>query len=326
MGRIQTGSPPFMETAEMNANDLLIWLSAKGSGSWSRFRAAVDELYLSDDSNGDDEDLNESAQVGGGLQVHHRLRLNLERLGHTEFFRKGFQNGWRVVPPTLACLSNKSEAVGTLCGARTDQLLARIENVAAALRITVTGQPECPDRIQIIAQDQSRLQQFAESTGLYFQPDAVRMLLAAAPSVDDPQLRTLTEMPFGTDWEVNRFSVSKLRWTSASPGEATSAFFGLFRFYVRFQHHYYLCLRGKAYRVPVQVGKYIVLRKRRLCVISYDEDKQTLSMPVSCRPPLLIDRALTLCTGLIPGVENGRLEFHNINKTIALTTSALMRQ
>ena len=86
----------------MNANDLLIWLSAKGSGNWSRFRVAIDELYLPDDPIGDDEDLNENAPVGGDLPVQHRLRLNLERLGHAEFFRKGFQNGWRVVPPTLA--------------------------------------------------------------------------------------------------------------------------------------------------------------------------------------------------------------------------------
>lgn len=315
-----------METAKMNANDILIWLSAKGTGSWSRFRAAVDELYLSDDFNSDDEDLNENAPVGGGLQVHHRLRLNLERLGHAEFFRKGFQKGWCVVPSTLISLSNKSEAIGTLCGARTDKLLARIENIASALRITVTGQLECPDRIQIIAQYQSQLQQLAESVGLNFQPDAVRMLLAAVTPVDDPQLRTQTEMPFGSDWKVDHFSKSKLRWTSSSPSEASSAYFGLFRFYVRFQHHYYLRMRAKAYKVPVQVGKYIVIRKRRPRVIFYDEDKQTLSMPVTCRPPVLIDRALTLCTGLIPDVENGRLKFHNINKTIALTTLALLRQ
>jgi len=315
-----------MEKAEMNANDLLIWLSAKGSGNWSRFRAAIDELYLLDDPIGDDEDLNENAPVGGGLPVQHRLRLNLERLGHAEFFRKGFQNGWRVVPPTLACLSNNSEAVGTLCGARTGKLLEHVENADSTLRTTFSIQQGCPDRIQIIAKYESQLQNFADSVGLYFQPDAVRMLLSAVPPVDNLQLRTPTELPFGTDWDVNRFSARKLQWVSASSGEAASAFFGLYRFYVRFQYHYYLCLRKKAYKIPVQVGKYIVLRKKRRHVLSYDEDKQILSMPVSCRPPPLIDRALTLCTGLIPDVENGRLEYSNINKTTALTSSALLRQ
>lgn len=310
----------------MNANDLLIWLSAKGSGSWSRFRAAVDELYLSDDFNDVDEDVIESASTSGDLPFHHRLRLNLERLGHAEFFQKDFQNGWRVVPPALTCPSNGSEAVGILCGARTAQLLAQIETSAVAPRIIVTGQPECPDRTQVIAQDQSQLRQIAESTGLYFLPDAARMLLAAIPPVDNPQLRAPCEMPFGADWEVSRFSVTKLQWSSASPDEARSASFGLFRFYVHFQNHYYFCLHGKSFRIPVQIGKYIVLRKRRRRVISYDENKQTLSMPVSCCPPALIDRALTLCTGLIPVVENGQLTFNNITKKIALTSLALMRQ
>jgi len=305
---------------------LVIWLSAKGSGSWSRFRAAVNELYLSDDFIGDDEDVIESAPASGDLPFHHRLRLNLERLGHAEFFCKDFKNGWRVVPPTLACLSNGSEAVGILCGARPEQLLVQIENSAAAPRIMVDDQPECPNRIQIIAQDQSQLRQIAESTGLYFLPDAARMLLAAIPPVDNPQLRAQSEMPFGADWEVSRFSVNKLQWSSVSPDEARSAFFGLFRFYVHFQNHYYLCLHGKSYRIPVQIGKYIVLRKGRRRVVSYDENKQTLSIPVSCRPPALIDRALTLCTGLIPVVENGQLTFNNINKTTALTSLELMRQ
>lgn len=315
-----------MEKDEMNANDLLIWLSAKGSGNWSRFRTAVDDLSLPNDPIGDDEDLNENAPVGGGLSVQHRLRLNLERLGHTEFFRKDFQNGWRVVPPTLACLRKNSEAVGTLCGARTGQLLEHVGNTDSTFQTTFSIQQECPDRIQIIANYESQLQKFADSVGLYFQPNAVRMLLAAVPPVDNPQLRTPTELPFGTDWDVNRFSSRKLKWVSASSGEAASAFFGLFKFYLRFQNHYYLCLSGNAYKVPVQVGKYIVLRQKRRHVISYDEDKQTLSMPVSCRPPPLIDRALTLCSGLIPDVENGRLEYSNINKTTALTSLALLRQ
>lgn len=310
----------------MNANNLLVWLSAKGSGSWSRYRAAVDEVQVSDHANGDDEDLRENVPDSSSLPVHHRLRLNLERLGHAEFFRKDFQNGWCVVPPVLACARNQAGAVGILCGARTDNLLARIEDAAADLHITATSQPECPDRIEIIAGDQRQLQQIAESAELYFQAEATRMLLAAAPPIDNWQLRTPAELPFGTDWEVGRFSAGKLGWTFATADEARSASFGLFRFQMAYQPQYYLRFRGKAYKIPVQVGKYIVLRKRRRRVVSYDPGNQTLSVPVSCRPPLLIDRALTLCTGFIPRFERGHLEYHNVSKTIALTTAALLRQ
>ena len=134
----------------MNTNDLLLWLSAKGSGSWSRFRAAVDELQVPDESIDEDHDPRDVPN-NQDRPVHSRLRWNLERLGHVEFFREEFPNGWRVVPPTLACATNLDGAVGILCGARTDKLLTRIKDAAARLRICQSSQPECPDRIEIVA-------------------------------------------------------------------------------------------------------------------------------------------------------------------------------
>jgi len=310
----------------MNPNDVLLWFSAKGSGSWGRYRAAVDELQMSEDPNGNEEDLNEDVRDSSSLPIHHRLRLNLERLGHAEFFRKDFQNGWRVVPPTLACGDNEEEVIGILCGARSDRLLARIKGMAANLRITVTSQAECPDRIAIMAEDEGRLEQLAISTSLHFQPRAARMLLAAVPPVDDRQLRTPAELPFGDDWEVHRFSTDALGWTSTMADDARSASFGLFRFQMAYQPQYYIRLRGRGYKIPVQVGKYLVLRRRRRRVVAYDADNQSLSVPVSCRPPLLVDRALTLCSGLIPRIESRRLVYQNVSKAIAFTTSGLLRQ
>jgi hypothetical protein len=310
----------------MNANNLLTWLSAKGSGTWSRYRAAVDELQVSDYANGEDEDFHEDVPDSSSLPVHHRLKLNLERLGHAEFFRKDFKNGWRVVPPVLACVSNQPEVVGILCGARTDQLLALIEVASSDLHITATNQKECPDRISIIANDLRRLQSIAESVGLHFQPEAAKTLLAAAPPIDDLQLLKLAELPFGPDWEVKRFSSKTLGWVSTTADEARAASFGLFRFQMAFRPQYYLRLHRKEYTIPVQVGKYIVLRKHRCRVISYDDDKQTFSVPISCRPPLLVDRALTLCSGLIPRVEERLLKYRNVSKAIALKTAALLKE
>jgi hypothetical protein len=63
------------------------------------------------------------------------------------------------------------------------------------------------------------------------------VLLAAIPPVDDPQLRTATELPFGSDWDVSRFSATTLGWTATMAEEARRSSFGLFRFNVRFQPH-----------------------------------------------------------------------------------------
>jgi len=310
----------------MNPNDLLLWLSAKGCGTWARYRAAVDELELPGEAIGSDEDLREDTPDSGSLPIHHRLRLNLERLAHAEFFRQGFQNGWRVVPPTLAAVNQSRDAIAILCGARTEPLLDRLREAAAQLRVAVTSQAECPDRIEIIAEDDGELERVADAARVRFRRNAARMLLAAVPPVDDWQLRIPAELPFGDDWKVDRFSADMLGWTSVSAGEARSASFGLFRFQMPYRPDYYLRSRGKGYKIAVQVGKYLVLRKRRRRIVASDTSSQTFSVPVSCRPPLLVDRALTLCSGLIPDIDKGRLVYQNVDKAIALATSGLLRQ
>ena len=104
----------------MNANDLLLWISANGRGSWSRYKSAVDELAFSEDAAEDDADYGgDDAKENHGIPIHHRLRLNLERLGHAEFFRSEFENGWRVVPPCLVMAYGTAKPTAFLCGART---------------------------------------------------------------------------------------------------------------------------------------------------------------------------------------------------------------
>lgn len=309
----------------MNPNDLLLWMSAKKSGTWSRYRAAVDELQLSEEPSNYDEDISEGVSGSNSFPIHHRLRLNFGRLGHVEFFRKDFKNGWCVVPPILVCSANKSDATGILCGARTDHILAQLQGVVN-IRVSVTNQIECPDRIEIVAEEKGQLEQLAVSAGLYIQADAPRVLLASAPPVDDWQYRTPAEFPFGEDWEVHRFSAETLKWSLATAEEARAASFGLYRFRIAHQLQYYIQLRGRVYKIPVQVGKYLVLRKKRQHVVVYDADNHTFSVPVSYRPPLLVDRALTLCSGLIPYVENGHLIYPNVSSSIAMTATSLLRQ
>ena len=309
----------------MNPNDLLLWMSAKKSGTWSRYQAAVDELQISEELSNDDEDLGEDFTDNTSLPIHHRLRLNFERLGHAEFFRKDFKSGWRVVPPVLVCSSNKTNVVGILCGARTENILDKLKT-AANSRIFVTQQIECPDRIEILAEEREYLEQLAVSIGLYFQENATKMLLASVPPVDNWQYRTLAELPFGEDWKVYRFSVDSLGWSAATIGEARAASSGLYRFRIAHRLEYYVTLHNRAYKIPVQAGKYLLLRKKRKHVVIYNTDKRTFSVPLSCRPPLLVDRALTLCSGLIPCIDGGRLIYSNVSRSIAITATNLLRQ
>jgi len=309
----------------LNPNDLLLWLSSKKCGTWARYRSAVDELRTSDQLNDKHEDVKEDILDTGSIPIYQRLRLNLERLGHAEFFRKGFKNGWRVVPPILISENIKEQVVGILCGARTEEIITKLKREANN-NLLITNQHECPDRIAIYAKSINQLEELAISTGINYQAKTTQLLLASMPPVDDWQLRSSAEIPFGKDWEVYQFSVDSLGWSLSDVDKVKSSSFGLFRFMINHQYQYYIKLRGRSFKIPVQVGKYIVLRSKRKNIVIYDDVKQIFLVPISCRPPLLIDRALTLCSGLLPSIESGHLIYSQINHKTALSTVNLLRQ
>ena len=168
----------------------------------------------------------------------------------------------------------------------------------------------------------------AERAGLLLQCDAPSALLTSLPPVDDACVRHPAQLPFGADWRIDRFSSENLAWQSATIDDAASASGGLFRFSLRHQRHVLFCVRSAAFRIPGQVGKYLVLRirRRRRQVLRYDGQKRMLAVPASCRPPFLIERALVLCSGSPPSYEGGILQYTEIPENIAMIAAALLRQ
>ena len=310
----------------MNPNELLLWLSATGGGTWSRYRTALNELAVPGTSDDPMDDTDENVPVTRSLPQHLRIKFNLERLGHAEFFRRDFKNGWRIVPPTLISMPGGTDAHGLLCGARTKQLLTSLRELVGERKILVTPQVECPDRIVLKCSKPQELSEVATAGKIFFQKAGIERLLTAIPPVDSHQLRTQSELPFGPDWEVNRFSSRSLAWIESSIDEARGRMFGLFQIRIRSRPEYFLIVQAKAYKLPVQVGKFIVLKRAHRKVVHYDQECRVLSMPIICRPPLLLDRALTLCTGLIPEIVQGRLEYHSVELRHSRAAMRLLRQ
>jgi hypothetical protein len=134
-------------------------------------------------------------------------------------------------------------------------------------------------------------------------------------------------MPETPGWLVHRFSVSRRQWIEVPQIEAGNAYVGLFRFVMKHQRFYYLRWRGISYRVPVQIGKYAILRKR--CgILAYDASREVLSVPVVFRPPLLTERALVLCSGSLPHFDaaSGRLEYSYVPAHVAQLAAQLLQQ
>jgi hypothetical protein len=298
---------------------MLLWLSAKGQGSWSQFRGAVETFDLNPALDGS------SADSGSDLPVYQEARFTLQRLGHVEFYSAESENGWRIVPPTVAI--HEGRPTGVLCGARSPALLDCLVAARdlAIERAQIAGMPE---RILVCSGSQEQLVARVRELGFLVQTDAPASLLSALPSVRDPRSWRNSHMPETPGWLVHRFSIyPEPQWVEVPQADARCALSGLFRFIMKHQRFYYLRWRGRTFSVPVQVGKYAVMRRRR-GTLKYDSAQRTLSFPVAFRPPLLMERALVLCSGVLPRFDAAtrRLEYSEVDDNVTLLAGQLLHQ
>jgi hypothetical protein len=306
----------------MRANELLLWLSARCEGSWGQFRAAVDELHASDEDGAD-------ASIDGEFSLHHRLRQSLDCLGHAEFFAQECEQGWRVAPPTLAARQINSNFVGLLCGARTTELLDRINGFTDGCQVERRKLLAAPDRVRVLADSSELLERLAEVVGVHVQRDAPFAILMHIPRINSQWRESADEFPVGADWTIHEFDARKLRWSEVRRAEAQSARRGLFRFRDRFQTRVYFARRNSVtHKVGRGVGIYQALRAIRRRVIMYSGERAELRLPAICRPPRLLERALALCSGIPPiyDAPSAQLIYQDVPANIAALAAELLLQ
>jgi hypothetical protein len=295
-------------------------MSARREGSWQQYRGAVEALHLEGGTEPDEP----SASTESILPIYQELRLSLQRLAHVEFGFRG-DNRWRVVPPSLALLPAKETIAGVVCGARSPQTVELLRR-SLDVRIEVAETDGAPDCIIVRSDSQATLAKAALTAGLRIQQSAAETLLAAQGSIRQRQGWTVSELPLTPGWTVHRFSSSQLRWIEVNPGDSTkSRNAGLFRFAMKHQRFYYLVKNGECFRVPVQLGKYAVIRRRG--ILMYHKTAHILSVVPVCRPPLLVERALVLCSGRLPTLnDRGRLEYLDVPSGVAQLTANVLCQ
>jgi hypothetical protein len=184
-----------------------------------------------------------------------------------------------------------------------------------------------PQRVAVRGESQDDLAASARALGLHIQESAPVAILSAVPGVRETAVWATAEVPATPGWTVHRFSPLELRWTGIQQDEVGRGATGLFRFVLKHQRFYYLYWRGRTYQVPVQVGKYAVMG-RRLAALSYDANTKILSLPAVCRPPLLIERALVLCSGILPRFDptSSRVEYIDVPRDVVRLTAQLLCQ
>jgi hypothetical protein len=311
----------------MNVNHLLLWMSARGQGSWIQFKSAIEELHLA--TSGQDSIQNETVEYDAapGLPYHQILRLNLESLAHVEFFANETSKGWRVVPPSVALHRQFDGWLGVVCGARSPSILARLEKPMPA-NVEIHSLAGYPDQILFTAPSYGLILESAGKLDLEVQLDAPAALLLSLPPITHSICRRRIPLPFGKNWKVERFSVSALKWKTSTFEELHRSKGDLFHLSIAYRHHYVFCERANVFEVAPRIGKYLSIARRHYQVIRYDKSAQTMIIPASFRPPLLIERALVLCSGRPASYDSSKnnLLYAHIPQNIACYTSSLLRQ
>lgn len=174
----------------MSLDSLLLWLSAKCKGSWSQFRAAVEELHLSGNAgDGGDGDAGSSRD---GFPIYRQAQFALNVLCHVEF---STENAWRIVPPVIAAVEQADgKVLGILCGARTPSLLQKLQ-AQGGFQYEATGSSEMLERVGLIVDGIDVLKSVASSLDVFLQESAPLALLLATPAVDSRYSWRLMEMP-----------------------------------------------------------------------------------------------------------------------------------
>ncbi len=289
-------------------NELLLWMSARRLGAAQGFRAKAVELG--------------AAQAGRA--TWRNAQWNFEKLAHAEFGSAAGESSWRIAPPVLAaCQPGMDGAVrAVLCGARTPSLVDRLR-AGFGVRLGVRAQSGGPDMIEVAASDAAQLRRLAAEAGVQLQLSASLAILCCAT----PPKRGLLQpasLPIG-GWIVSAFSKSALEWQASTPRAARDARSGLFRFRSEYETMQILVKDGCAWTCDPAAAKYRILRPRNRA-LSYSAADRILAVRATCRPPLLVERALVLCSGLVPEYRDGALLYRQVDRAVAHAAAAVLGQ
>jgi len=243
------------------------------------------------------------------------LLEDLSLLAHVEIQQDG---RWRVAPPAFAVIGDEADsgASAILCGARTQGVMDRLTraceiNDGVLRRILQTDRPQC---IIVTAASVSVLSAIAESAGIYCQRDAAFTLLACLPRIRDWP-RMPCPMVAGKVAEVKRFSKAHLHWIPSTLEEARQAVRGLFRIKRDWD---WITLIKNGRETQSQIGVYAgrLAAAAGAKKIRLDMSSRTLSIPLVLKPPIAVSRSLTLCSGILPKIDqangNRQLIFHDV--------------
>lgn len=325
----------------MLADDLLLWMSAQQKGSWSQFRNSVNRLQDKAEEFEDNEEASPDTQefdASMKLPIYRILQLNLSMLGHAEFYYEDNRYLWRIVPPLLAATESKELIRVALCGARWPGFIEDITKYASHLTDIIIErfpQSNAPEALLLTFKNWQGVIKFAELSNFSIQKHTPMALLSSVPRLIYPSSLRAKSLPYGLGWSVEHFHTGKLKWIRVSTNGKDYPLQGLKKFSAQYAPIQYFVTRrtGRkrkviSHEVSPRIGKYLALKSKKKSVIKYDREKESVILPAICRPPILIERALVLCSGLLPLLDRNHynLTYTGVPLEVARTIGKLLEQ
>nr|WP_281722995.1 hypothetical protein [Nitrosomonas nitrosa] len=294
-------------------NDLLLWMSVRGSGSAASFRHGAQEYWQ------------RSAEGQTRRQSFRTAMWNLDKLGHAEFGASAAGAGWRIAPTVLAVTRAEDRVAAVVCGARPPGLREAIVSAPDGINSAIGANNEGPDFIRITAPTISTMSAFAARIGATLQWNAPAALLSAQNAIRDVRLEPAS-LPVSEEWETHRFSKSKKRWEPITKAGAAELHRGLLRYRSDRGSLYFVREKDETLACPdVAIGKFKILPRRGRAMF-FSPNREELMIDAGCRPPRLFERALVVASGELPTIRSDMLIYPAITRGFAASAAAQLGQ
>ena len=283
-----------------NGDILLYALSARHRVPWRRFRQYFDEVYRrAAISRQDEEDQ--------GISNHrwHVLRA-LSSLGHIDWqFGTG---GIEVVAafPALALLPVLRSCSAVLCGARSPGTVDRLRQASSTFGVAVSVlsqagiSPYAPARVELQAENALDLKAVADKVGIQFMnPAPARLLARGSVSLSEYKSSLIWSSDSDLDWPRRDFNAEQTRFSEATD-PSTRHRLSQYRNPVTSVPRHRLWQDGMWAEVEPDWGRFTILAASTNQGLQYLLEKRKVLVPFGAPLPVLLSRALGLCSGTWP--------------------------
>lgn len=281
-------------------NDLLVAISTFGVVNFEKFRNILDTILIN--LYGDNEELKKNTNIFDVL-------YNLELLGYCEIdYNKRLIYTY---PPTLIQIPSSGLPKTLLIGGRSNKLIHKLQRIGEknsekidvySKNIPGKANEYFPESIFIETINKKYFNAVSEKTKINYVPNNPLSIILLEQSID---LNSYKDNLVSSDinepnWLKKTFSPVNLFFSNDQDTDCLDIKLINYTNPVTNQQHTWLWLRGKAYKLNRNWGRFIVLNYYRRNVLLYDNFKQRLALPQTIKLPKPFARAAALCSGFAP--------------------------